>query len=166
MPHALVQLEYLDHNPQIILELIEQFLRILAICVSTPPGKAGKGSNIFWGKNKLVLYPLTGLMVCLNFANIYSCLRYTLAQPLKYEEQKEENRSCEPQINVWFVGCIYVQEAVIWGKEMRACTHKRDNSGNGVIILEENLVQIGLIVAEISHLMKCDLDLYYQGQLI
>ena len=57
-----------------------------------------------------------------------------------------------------------MKEAVAWGREMRACTHKRDNSGSGVIILEENLVQIGLIIAEILLFMKCDLDLHVQGQ--
>ena len=35
----------------------------------------------------------------------------------------------------------------IYGKEMRAA-HKRDNSGSGIIILEENFVQIGLIIVE------------------
>ena len=33
---------------------------------------------------------------------------------------------------------------------MRACAHKRDKSGTGVIILEENLVQIGFMIAEVS----------------
>ena len=28
--------------------------------------------------------------------------------------------------------------------------HKRDNHGSGIIILEEDLVQIGLIIADIS----------------
>ena len=64
------------------------------------------------------------------------------------------------------MGCIYIEKAVICGKEMSACTHKRDKSGIGVIILEENLVQIGLIIAEILLFMKCDLDLHFQGQLI
>ena len=44
------------------------------------------------------------------------------------------NWSNKSQINGWLAGCIHVEEAVIWGKEMRACTHKRDNSGIGVII--------------------------------
>ena len=58
-------------------------------------------------------------------------------------------RAVGPQINGWFVGCVHVEKAVMWCKEMRACTHKCDNSGFGVIILEKNLVQIGLIIAEI-----------------
>ena len=41
-------------------------------------------------------------------------------------------------------------------KEMRACTHKHGNFGSAVIILEENLVQIGVIITEILLLMKCD----------
>ena len=49
---------------------------------------------------------------------------------------------------------------------MKACTHKCDNSGGDVIILEENLVQIGLIMAEILRFMKCDIDLHLQGQLM
>ena len=46
------------------------------------------------------------------------------------------------------------------------CTHKRDSCGIGVIILEENLVEIGLILAEILLFTKCDLDLHLQGQLL
>ena len=46
------------------------------------------------------------------------------------------------------------------------CTHKRDCCGIGVIILEENLVEIGLIIAEILLFTKCDLDLHLEGQLI
>ena len=52
-------------------------------------------------------------------------------------------------MNDWFVGCIDVEEVVVRGEEMRAYTHKRDNFSIGVIILEENLVQIGSIIAEI-----------------
>ena len=62
--------------------------------------------------------------------------------------------------------CIHVEEAVIWGKEMRSCTHKRDNFSISGIILAENLVQICLIIAEILLFMKCDLDLNFQGQLM
>ena len=57
---------------------------------------------------------------------------------------------------------LHVEEAVFWGKEMRAYTHKRDNFGIGVFIHEENLVQIGLIISEILHFMKCGLDLSFQ----
>ena len=58
-------------------------------------------------------------------------------------------------LQLW--GCIHVEEVVVWGKEMRACTYKRDNSGIGVIIFEENVIQIGLIIAYIILLlMKCD----------
>ena len=60
---------------------------------------------------------------------------------------------------------LHVEEAVFWGKEMRAYTHKRDNSGIGVFIHEENLIQIGLIVSEILHFMKCDLDLPFRSRL-
>ena len=49
---------------------------------------------------------------------------------------------------------------------MRACTHKRDSSVIDVNILEENVVQIGLIIAEILLFVKCDLDLNFQGQLM
>ena len=49
----------------------------------------------------------------------------------------------------YFWGCIRAEEAVIWAKEIRASTYKRDISGIGVIILEEKCVQIGLIIAEI-----------------
>ena len=41
------------------------------------------------------------------------------------------------------------QHATRWGHVSRACTHKRDNPGSGVIILEKNLIEIGLIIAEI-----------------
>ena len=49
-----------------------------------------------------------------------------------------------------------------------ACTHKSDTSGSGVIILEENLVQISLITTEILLFMKCDIGigLQFQGQLM
>ena len=43
---------------------------------------------------------------------------------------------------------------------MRACTHKCDNSCSGVIVFKENLVEIGLIIAEILLFAKCDVDLY------
>ena len=49
---------------------------------------------------------------------------------------------------------------------MRACTHNRDNTGIGVIILEEKLVQVSLIIAEILSFVKCDLDRHSQGQLM
>ena len=45
---------------------------------------------------------------------------------------------------------------------MRVCTHKRDKSDIFVIIAEENIVQIGFIVAEILLLVKCDLDLTFK----
>ena len=61
------------------------------------------------------------------------------------------------------MGCIHA-EAVIWGKEMKACTHKLDNFGIGVVNIDENLVQIGLLIAEISLFMECELDLHFQGQ--
>ena len=44
---------------------------------------------------------------------------------------------------------------------MRAYTHKRDNSGISVITREENLVQIGLIIAETLYFIKYDLDLHF-----
>ena len=40
--------------------------------------------------------------------------------------------------------------------------YKRDDLGIGVI-LEEKLVQIGLIIAEILLFMECDRDLHFQG---
>ena len=54
---------------------------------------------------------------------------------------------------------------------MWACTHKRDIPGSGVIIIEENFVQICLIIADISHcenvkIVKCDIDLHFQVQLM
>ena len=52
----------------------------------------------------------------------------------------------------------HVEEAVIWGEQIMVCTYKRDNSGSGVIILEENLVQIGLVIAEILLFMKSYID--------
>ena len=60
----------------------------------------------------------------------------------------------EPQINDWLVRCINAEEETIEGKEMRACTHKRDNSCSSTINLEEHLVGIGLIIAEILLFMK------------
>ena len=47
---------------------------------------------------------------------------------------------------------------------MRDSTHKRETSGSGVIILEENLVQIGVIIADTLLFTKRGLDLYFQGQ--
>ena len=47
-----------------------------------------------------------------------------------------------------------------------ACTRERDNSGRGIIVHEEHLVQIGLIIAEILLFVKCDLDQYFQCQLM
>ena len=85
------------------------------------------------------------------------------------------------------MGCIYVVEAVIWGKVMRVCTHKHDNSGSGIIILhkcrrgsytgkrnedlshkgdKENRVEIGLIIAEILLFIKSYRDLHFQDQLM
>ena len=66
------------------------------------------------------------------------------------------------------MGCIHEEEVVIiiYGKEMRACTHKRDNHGIGVIILEENFVEMGLIIVEILLFVKCDLVLHFQDQLM
>ena len=61
-------------------------------------------------------------------------------------------------------GCIHVEEADICCKEMRACIRKRDNSG--IIILEENVVQIDLIASEMLLFMKYDLVLHVQGQLM
>ena len=46
------------------------------------------------------------------------------------------------------MGCIHVEEEGIYGKEMRACTRKCDSSDNGVIIIDDNLVQIDLIIDE------------------
>ena len=76
------------------------------------------------------------------------------------------NQSDKLQINGWFVGCINIEKAIVWGKEIRACTHKWDNSSRGVVILEENLVQMSLIITEILLFIKCDLGLHSQGQLI
>ena len=45
-------------------------------------------------------------------------------------------------MNGWFVRCVRAQEEIIWGEEMRA----RHNSGSGVVVLEEIVVQIGLII--------------------
>ena len=56
---------------------------------------------------------------------------------------------------------IHVDKVVVYGKEMRACTQKCDNSGSCFIILEENLVEFGLIIAEILPFVKYDLDLHF-----
>ena len=50
---------------------------------------------------------------------------------------------------------------------MPACTHKRDNPGSDAVILEEYLIQIGLIITYTrpTH-VKSDLDLQLQGMLI
>ena len=52
--------------------------------------------------------------------------------------QTSHNLSADLQINCLFVRCIHVEEAVIYGKELRSWTHKRDNSGSCVIISEEH----------------------------
>ena len=62
-----------------------------------------------------------------------------------------------------------MEEAVILGKDgkdIRAYTCKRDNSGIGIIILEENLVQISFIIAKILLFMKCNLGLHFQCPLM
>ena len=64
------------------------------------------------------------------------------------------------------MGCIHVEEAIIWGREIRTCAHKRDKSGSCVNILEENWIQIDLIKKLRYYFMKCNLDLYFQGQLM
>ena len=74
-----IELKHLDHNPQTILELVEQFLRKLTLfAFSTSPGKCGKGSQILGKDHKLVLSPLTGLKSCWNFATIYIILGPTV----------------------------------------------------------------------------------------
>ena len=102
------------------------------------------------------------------------CIKRTLTvRNRRWDQQRDGNvynalisKSGKQQINGWFVVPIHVEEAVIWGNEMRACTQKRNNTGIGVII-EENAVQIGLIIAEILLFIKCDdLDLHLQGQLL
>ena len=60
-------------------------------------------------------------------------------------------------------GCIHAEEVVIWGKEITACTHKHDKAGIGVIILEGNLAQISLIIAELLLFMKYERYLHFQG---
>ena len=62
--------------------------------------------------------------------------------------QSSHNSSGKPQINGWFVGCIHVEEAVIYGVKKLEPTHNFDNSSGGIIILEEMLVQIGFIMAQ------------------
>ena len=44
--------------------------------------------------------------------------------------------------------------------------HKHDNSGSGVIILDENLVEISFIIAEILLFVKFDHDQHFKGQLL
>ena len=39
-------------------------------------------------------------------------------------------------------------------------------SGVGGVVLEENLVEIGLIIAEIFLFVKCDLDLHFKCSLM
>ena len=56
------ELEYLAHNTQTILDLLEQFWRNLTIYVSTPTGIGGKESNIFLGKINLYCRSHTGLV--------------------------------------------------------------------------------------------------------
>ena len=47
-------------------------------------------------------------------------------------------------------GVSMKEETVILGREMMACTHKHDNSGISVVFVEEKLIQIGLIIVEIT----------------
>ena len=74
MPHAFMDSEHLDHNPQKNREIVEQFARKLQYMFSTPPGKGGKVSNIL-GNVHFYCHPCTGLKTSWNFATIYSCLR-------------------------------------------------------------------------------------------
>ena len=39
---------------------------------SIPPGKSGKGRQFFLGKDKFLLYPLTGLKIYWHFVTIYT----------------------------------------------------------------------------------------------
>ena len=83
-----IELKYLDHNPQLILELVEQFLTRLTICVyvfSTPPGKDGRKQN-FGKKDKLVSSVPTRLRIHWNFVTIYA---RSVGPTIKKEEEKE-----------------------------------------------------------------------------
>ena len=93
MPASFGELEYLYHNPQIILELVEWFSIKLTICVSNLPGKAGKGIKIvgtyFY---KLILFTHTGMRIRWNLATVSSRLRDSFFQLFK-KEDKEENKN-------------------------------------------------------------------------
>ena len=78
--HFFVEPEYLDLNPQTVIELVEQ-LRNRTTVFSTPPGKGGKESNILWKKYNCIPPPAYRINDLLEFAIIF--LRYPLAQPFK-----------------------------------------------------------------------------------
>ena len=60
------------------------------------------------------------------------------------------------------MACIHAAKAVIWGKESRTCTHKRDNSGNSAIISEENWFDNSRDIG----LHEINLDMHFDGQLM
>ena len=64
------------------------------------------------------------------------------------------------------MGCIHTDLRQLYRIKKCGLAHTYDKSGSGVIILEENFVQIDLIIAELLPFVKCDLDLHFQGQLI
>ena len=53
----------------------------------------------------------------------------------------------------------HVKKAVIYGKKITACTHKRD-----IPVAASSLLQIRLIITEIILFIKSDLDLHLQVQ--
>ena len=79
--------------------------------------------------------------------------------------RKEMISGGKPIVNWLVCGCIHVEKTAIYGKEMKASTYK-DGPGSCVLILEENLVQIGFFITEKLFLVKFDVDLHFQGQLM
>ena len=59
-------------------------------------------------------------------------------------------RAVNRKINCWFVRCIHVDGRLSRVKNLWCCKQKRDISSRGVIILKENLIQIGLTITHIT----------------
>ena len=74
-----IDLEYRDYNQQNISNLSNSLRENWLHVFSSPPEKGGKENN-FWGKDKFVLFPYTGLKIRLNFATIFSRLRDSLIE--------------------------------------------------------------------------------------
>ena len=83
MQQIFVTLEYIGHNPQAGIHLIEKFSRkYYYMCFLLNLEKVKRKQN-FWEKYKLVLFPFNRIEDPLEFCIIQSRLKDPLADPFK-----------------------------------------------------------------------------------